>query len=443
MGKDREGVFRPKKGDEELAENVHVMHPNRNTQKKKSHQLTREEDREQAQAGVNDDRNNMPQIGQPQAQELSYRMNKEELVSLIKKCTGYCVSVYLPANDPSSFRNCLKEAEQQGESFGIQNMQRILAPGFALAKDDDFWGPSIKGLAFFATQGFAGHISLPEPPEQQVLVNDHFLLAPMIPYMMDDNHFFVLTLSKHQAKLFRGDKFDLEFVQVPGMPRGVEDVVHFEEKDEAGVFRTGGGGGTGGANFHGVGGGKPDEKESIALYFAEVARTVEKEALAQEHAPLLLAAVDYLHPIYVGASHYKPIVQEGLVGNFDQTSTQELHQQALEKMQPVFDAAIQRHLDDYYNKISGPLASQIPSDVIPAACFGQAGRLFIQQGAHIWGHFDPATQQLEIHDEQQPGDDCLINEAAMQVLLNGGYVHMLPQEKMPEGAVMAALFRYP
>ena len=129
MGKDREGVFHPKKGKptndskeglgvpsnitpeslkqdeqitdkytkgEELAENVHVMHPNRNTQKKKSHQLTKQEDREQAQAGVNDDRNNMPQIGQPQAQELSYRMNKEELVSLIKKCTGYCVRFISP-----------------------------------------------------------------------------------------------------------------------------------------------------------------------------------------------------------------------------------------------------------------------------------------------------------------------------------------------------------
>jgi len=432
MGKDKEGVSRPKKGKptndskgEELAENVHVMHPNRNTQKKKSHQLTRQEDRAQAQAGVNDDGNNMPQIGQPQAQELSYRMNKEELVSLIRKCTGYCVSVYVPADDPSSFRNCLKEAEQQGESFGIQNIQRILEPGFVLAKKDDLRGPSIKGLAFFATEGFAGYISLPEAPEQQVLVNDHFLLAPMIPYMMDESHFFVLTLSKHQAKLFRGDKFGLAFVPVAGMPRGMDAVVPAEEKEIADRAD------------------KPDEKANIALYFNEVARTVEKEALAQEHAPLLLAAVDYLHPIYVGASHYKPIVQEGLVGNFDQTGTQELHKQALEKMQPVFDADVQRHLDDYYNKISGPLASQMPSDVIPAAWFGQAGRLFIQQGAHIWGHFDPATQQLEIHDEQQPGDDCLINEAAMQVLLNGGYVHMLPQDKMPEGAVVAALFRYP
>jgi hypothetical protein len=89
------------------------------------------------------------------------------------------------------------------------------------------------------------------------------------------------------------------------------------------------------------------------------------------------------------------------------------------------------------------LTSSIPADIIPAAYYGQAGRLFIQKDAHLWGHFDAQSQHLEIHDEKQPGDDCLVNEAAMQVLLNGGYVHILPKEQMPGGNMLTALFRYP
>jgi len=390
---------------DEIQENAPVLHPNRNTQKKKEHQLTKQEDKEEAQAGKNEIKH-IPHIGQ--VRELPYRMNKEELVSLIKKCKGHCVSMYLPSNDPIAFKARLKEAEQQGENFGLKDIQRLLEPGYALIQQEDVWQSSGQGLAFFSTQGFAGYVRLPEAPEQEVLVNDHFLLKPMIPYMNEGGYFYLLTLSKHQAKLFKGDRFSLQFVEAVEAPKIVDDIA---ERDEVDI--------------------------------AEVARTVEKEILAREHAPLLLAGVDYLHPIFMRATHYKNIVETGLVGNYDQISIPALHKQAMEKMQPVFDADVQRHLDEYYNKCNGPLASQIQSDVIPAAWFGQAGRLFIQEGAHIWGHFDPATQQLDMHDEQQPGDDCLINEAAMQVLLNGGYVHILPKEQMPEGAVVAALFRYP
>jgi hypothetical protein len=121
----------------------------------------------------------------------------------------------------------------------------------------------------------------------------------------------------------------------------------------------------------------------------------------------------------------------------------ELHRQAREKLQPILDEEVQRWIDEYNNKSAGALTSPIPADVIPAAYYGQAGRLFIQKGAHIWGRFDAQSQQLDIHDEKQPDDDDLINEAAMQVLLNGGYVHVLPAAQMPGGAVIAALFRYP
>jgi hypothetical protein len=460
MGKDREGKFHPKKGSpsddsretmDPLPENTHVLHPNRNTQKKREQQQTKQEEKKAALTGGDA----APPISLPAAQELPYRIDKTALVSLVRQRFDRCISIYLPVhkgglavnelNDSIAFKDCVREAEQrlQETGYGVQTIQTILQPAYDLVKDDGFWRRQLQGLAFFAAEGFCRYIRLPETPETEVLVNDHFLLAPLIPFLTADEHFFILALSKHQAKLFRGNRYEITPVAVPGMPRGMEDVVHFEEKDEAGVFRTGGGGGTGGVNFHGIGGGKPDEKESIALYLAEVARTIEKEALAQEHAPLMLAGVEYLHPIYIGVAHYKPMIREGLKGNYEQVPLPELHRRAIEKLQPILDAETRRHIDEYNDKSGGSLASAFPSDIIPAAYYGQAGRLFIQKGAHIWGHFDPQSRQLDMHDEKQPGDDCLVNEAAMQVLFNGGYVHILPKEQMPGGAVMTALFRYP
>jgi len=462
MGKDREGKFHPKKGSpsddsketmDPLPESTHVLHPNRNTQKKREQRVPKLEDKQTTVAGG--DEAPLTQ-SQTSAQELPYRIDKTALVSLQKQGAGDCVSIYLPVHqegqevnnldDPIAFKDCLREAGQrlQQQGLGAQHIRNILQPGYDLTPDDNFWRSQLQGLAFFASAGFCRYMRLPEAPKPGILVNDHFLLTPLIPFLTDNEHFFVLTISKHQAKLFRGDRFGMAPVPVAGMPKGMNDVVHFEEKDEAGVFRAGGGrAGTGGANFHGIGGGKPDEKESIALYFAEVARTIEREALAEEHAPLMLAGVEYLHPIYISVAHYKPIIKEGLKGNYEQVTLPELHRQAREKLQPILDAETQRWIDEYNNKSGGPLTSSIPADIIPAAYFTQAGRLFIQKDAHIWGHFDPQSQQLDIHDEKQPGDDCLVNEAAMQVLLHGGYVHILPKEQMPEEAVMAALFRYP
>jgi hypothetical protein len=462
MAKDREGKFHPKKGSpsddsketmDPLPESAHVLHPNRNTQKKREQRVPKLEDKQTTAAAGDETPLTSPQIS---AQELPYRIDRTGLLSLEKQAAGVCVSIYMPVHkegqevnnldDPIAFKDCLREAEQrlQQENYGVKNIQRMLQPAYDLISDDSFWRDQLQGLAFFAAEGFCRYIRLPEVPEKEILVNDHFLLTPLIPFLTNNEHFFVLTISKHQAKLFRGDRFGMAPVPVPGMPRGITDVVHFEEKDEAGVFRAGGGGaGTGNVNFHGIGGGKPDEKESIALYFAEVARTIGKEVLAEEHAPLMLAGVEYLHPIYSSVSHYKPLIEDGLKGNYEQVTLPELHRQSREKLQPILDAETQRWIDEYNNKSGGPLTSPIPAVIIPAAYFAQAGRLFIQKDAHIWGHFDPQSQQLDIHDEKQPGDDCLVNEAAMQVLLHGGYVHILPKDRMPGGTVMAALFRYP
>ena len=40
------------------------------------------------------------------------------------------------------------------------------------------------------------------------------------------------------------------------------------------------------------------------------------------------------------------------------------------------------------------------------------------------------------------GDENLLNLAVVHTILNGGSVYALPENKMPEGAVVAALFRY-
>lgn len=286
------------------------------------------------------------------------------------------------------------------------------------------------------------YIKLPAAPVQETLVNSSFLVAPLIPFISREEYFYLLSISKKQAKLFKADYFGIQFIPVDELPNGVDDVVHFENKDDQQLFRTGGRGGTGGANFHGIGAGKPDEKTNVAMYFKEVDRTLWEEIFREEHVPLLLAGVEYQLPIYRSVSVYKNIWPDALTGNHDYDNMTTLYAKAKEIMQPYFEEKRNKALDDYGNKSATALTSSITDDIIPAAYYGQIAQLFVEENAHIWGTFDEAANELQLHTEKQENSECLVDKAIIKTIQTGGDVFIMEKDKMPQESTMAAIMRY-
>jgi hypothetical protein len=134
-------------------------------------------------------------------QELPYRLDRIALLSLARQNVGHCVSLYLPVHlagmevselsDPVLFRECIREAASQLRQIGVRVavVQKILAPAEDLIKEDAFWRGQQQGLVFFAAEDFCRYIRLPEAPLRQLVINDHFLLAPLIPFLADNEHF--------------------------------------------------------------------------------------------------------------------------------------------------------------------------------------------------------------------------------------------------------------
>ncbi|MDX2243921.1 MAG: hypothetical protein NW224_24865 [Leptolyngbyaceae cyanobacterium bins.302] len=50
--------------------------------------------------------------------------------------------------------------------------------------------------------------------------------------------------------------------------------------------------------------------------------------------------------------------------------------------------------------------------------------------------------ELEIHNDAQPGDEDLLNAAAIQTLFHGGTVYAVEPQNVPDDAPVAAVFRY-
>lgn len=488
MGKDREGRFHPRKGkpsgsvkegiglqpidttaidehmeiaekytegEEEPAANIRVRHPNRNVDKKEERTRNKETQRVSNVSERPVSETVVSTRTETIAEELPMRLNREQFAELANYQRDVCASIYLKTTGSSSveanrqkdfimFKNRLQQltAALRDEELDTLVIDRIVKPGVDLLRDETFWSNLSQGLAVFVADGYFKYLKLPVAPRDEMLINSSFFLTPLIPALTSTDYFYVLVLSKKQARLYRADAFGMRFIEVPGMPNGVEDVVHFENKDDHDLYRTDTSGAGAGANYHGAGTGRPDHKANLAMYFDEVDETLWKEVLNRENVPLLLVGVEYLIPIYKQVAKYKPIWDEAITGSHEHEDLAVLYEQARGVMEPYFQERIGKALNAYANQSATELTSSIPDDVIPAAHYGRVHQLFVRKGEHIWGTFDEMNNSLTVHAEQQRGDECLVDKAVIKTLLNGGEVYILLREQMPAEGVMAATMRY-
>ena len=488
MGKDREGKFHPKKGKpsgsgheesigltspnttgsveeyieladkytegaDELPANVKVRHPNRNVNKgedkreDKSNKSNNKSSKSRREAENNDE-------SKVVAEELPGILTKELFESLANHRGDFCVSIYIPTHrsgvevnqmeDNLAFKNSLQQVTSTLKSKDVDQemIQRMLEPAHDLVRNTSFWRNLNQGLAVFIADNYFKYIKMPDAPKTEVQVNSSFLLKPLVNAMTIKEYFYLLVVSKKQAKFFRADAFGMQQIQIDELPNGVEDVVHFEEKEDQKLFRSESGQAGKGAAFHGHGAGKPDEKEHLAIYLEEVDETLWEEVLNKENAPLLLAGVEYLLPIFRSVSHYKNIWKDGLTGSHEHDDLNSLYAQAREIMDPYFCERTKKALENYGNQSATALTSNKPADIIPAAHYSRVGHLFVIKEEHIWGTFNEMDNVLEIHETKQEGDECLIDKAVIKTILNGGDVHFLSREDMPGDGSIAALMRY-
>lgn len=484
MGKDRNGKYHPAKGKpsgigkeeglgvhptdpekineyiditnryttdaDTLAPHVHLRHPNRNVDKG-NERFRNQQDKQKVTA---EEQTFTEDRAEVKPEELPGTLTRETLAELADYTADHCISMYLKTHaagaavneqmDPIHFKNKLQDIAQQLAQRGMSQsgIQKLLEPGYDLLRNDGFWRQQSPGLAVFISDGYFKYVRLPLEPQDELMVNHSFTIAPLVPVMLSKEYFYLLVISKKQVKLFKADAFGMEYIPVSGLPEGLTNEIPFDRNVET-TFRTGGRGGKGGANFHGIGGGNNnDDKVYVANYLEAADDVIWKEVLHDEHAPLLLAGVEYLIPLYKSVSDYNHIWEDALTGSHEHEDTATLYAQAKEKMQPYFQQRVQKALEDYGNKSATELTSSIISDVVPAASYGRVAQLFVQKGAHVWGRFDESTAEIQLHETQQADSEDLMDNAVLMTVLNGGEVFLLEQGQLPAESTIAAIMRY-
>jgi hypothetical protein len=483
MGKDRTGKYQPPKGkpsgagknddglgvqatppekmeqyekisdrytidDDTLAPDVHMRHPNRNTEKGQ----TRFKNQQDSQDGVNRQLEALADTATVEREELPGVLDRETFTELAGYQDGWCISLYLPTHtsgmqvneqsDAIRFKTALQEAANRLQVKGLDQgtITKLLAPGYQLVQDELFWTTLTPGLGVFIAEGFFKFIKMPMTPVEDLVIEHSFYVTPLVPIITSNETFYLVVISKKQVKLFRGDAFGMEYINVPGLANGLGDAPEVDSSET--TFRLSEGG-NGAAAYHGHGGGNNvDDKALIATSLEAADDVLWKEVLHDKTAPLMIAGVEYMIPIYKSVTDYKYIWDEALTGSYEHTDTPTLYAQAREKMQSLFEQKQTKALALYGNQSATQLTSSIPADVIPAAYYGRIAHLFVQKGAHIWGTFDEMANELKVQESEAVGMEDLVDNAVVKTLQMGGDVYLLEADQMPAETALAAIMRY-
>jgi hypothetical protein len=390
------------------------------------------------------------------------RLSRSEMIELLDQRRGPCVSIFMPVHragidiqqNPIRFKNLLREAVQKLAEAGIdQETERLLEPAERLLDDGElFWQNQRQGIALFRSREIFRYYRLPFEPKSAVVVGERFSILPLLPFLSDGgaaDRFYILALSLKQVRLFKATRFSSEEIEPGRAPRSMAEALRYDDVQKADhVFAGSQGRAAGGVTAvagHGVAVGdeKHEPNDDLVRYFRQVDAGL-YDVLRHQRVPLVLAAVEYLHPIYQGVCTYPSLVTGGVTGSPDVMSGDELHARAWPVVELHLHAAREEAASQYRRLAGTPRVSNDLRKIVPAAFFGRVGLLFVAPEAEQWGRFDAESNELELHPEPQPGDQDLVNAVVGQTILHGGKVYPIgvEEELLDVRGTAVAVFRY-
>jgi hypothetical protein len=375
----------------------------------------------------------------------------DDVIVLISHRAVPCITVYMPTHRSGietlqgsiRLKNHLREIDRRLSEFRLpdEDVQELLYPLQNLIQDYDFWQRQSDGLAIFRSKEILRLNRLPVPLQDFVVVGGRFHINSVLRFALQENRFLVLALSQNQIRLIECTRSRQELRELPAdMPQRIRDS-RSPDAPQAQLQSHSAGRARGTAIFHGNPSVADLTKEELLHHFQRVDRSLQP-ILRTQSAPLVLAAVDYLMPIYRTANTYAHLVSEGVPGNPDDLTPAELRERAWRVVEPVFGMAVEKALDRYARTVGEGKASNDLATVIRAAAQGRTELLILAEGAQRWGSSDFDTFEVRVHDAPQPGDEDLIDLAAALTLEKGGAVHVLSRERIPGRSDLAAVFRY-
>ena len=365
---------------------------------------------------------------------------------------GPCVSVYLTlaATPPTEsvranalqWRESLQTIESKLTGTGAEGRElfQALAGWNAIFED---MKPQGRAVAVFLSNSVFQIVWLQEPVPNRAVVGPHFYVRPLLPELEKPKKFYILALSQKNVRLVRCTLRTSEEVAIPhGTVTSYEAYMDTAKPDHVRTNTTSAGPSSG--HSKGASGTTDTERENKKEYLANFFRQIDRgvnELLRGSSEPVVLAGVEYELAQYHSLSTYPHLLAEDVHGAPNSLKSGEMHTRALEALERNFQSRADVVLAEYNHKV-GAGASNKLKDVVTAAHDGRVLSLLLSDSLETTGVFDQQTNSVKGHARNASEEEDLVNDAAVQTILHAGQVYTVPNTKMPDGAPLAAVFRY-
>ena len=384
-------------------------------------------------------------------------LNEKKFKELFQRKGEHLVSIFIPTyranhaqEDRLRLKNALKEASNQLEERGMnkQEAHSCLEEAFQLVENERFFSNLSDGLCLVIDQGYFHYEILPVNFNPYVYTGEQFYLRPALPILTGQSRFFLLALSQNEVRFFEGHQHSITPVKIDDLvPANMKELFEMSDVKEHLQHHSGQGsrqGRQGGreAMYHGQGSGKDDQAEDLKKYFKEIDNGL-MEMLHDEKPPMVVAAVDYLLPIYKEVNTYPYLLDEHISGNPEAEGPAELHEKAWPIVSRHYKKQQEADKTSFQQAMAQNKASADVHEIVPAAINGRVEVLYVNKDYHTYGRFDEKKNAITIHEKRRTDSTELLGIAAIQTYLQGGVVQLLERTEMPlPTANLNAVFRY-
>jgi hypothetical protein len=379
----------------------------------------------------------------------------EQFSELLAERAGPCLSLYLPTAGRSSdwqqpikaFLSLLHHVDRAlGRELADHARTELMAPLHALAANERFWTHTLTGLAVLRAPDFYKVYKLQRQVPERAIVADSFHLKPLLRITQSADRFEVLALTREHVRYFHGNRDALDEVELhPGVPRTLAEALGrpvTQPQDDVAGMDTMGQEPTGVSLRRGSGTRTDEQEKDTARFFRAVDRAICEHHSKPSGVPLILAALAEHHTTFRSLSHNAQLLGDGITGNPEAFSADELRQKAWALFEPRYHERLTMLVEEFGAGQARHLASDAIDDVALAALGGRVRTLLVDTDRVIPGRIDRDTGIVTPGSLADAHSDDILDDLAELTLRMGGDVVMVPSPRMPTKTGIAAIYRF-
>ncbi|NLG54874.1 MAG: hypothetical protein GX542_04370, partial [Rhodococcus sp.] len=304
--------------------------------------------------------------------------SNDDIAALSTTVGPTCISIYTPTERAianASEKNHLTFAGQVRDALervSDKHERAAFEEQFAsLLDDEEYWRYQSRTLAVFATVDSLRTYRLPNRLVQRTSVGDRFFVKPLLRAVTFPQSAFVLALAEGAVRVVEvSAEPPAHEINISGLPTSVES---FDQDYSPQAYRAR----LGGAEDVG-------KKTRVAQYSRAIDHRL-RPLLGARGVPLILASTEPTSSIYRSVNSYSGLLDEGIDGNPEHTSNDELATRSRSVLDNLYKKQLEDLAMEFDSHVSSGRTQTDVSDLAKSATFGVIHTLLVDIDAEVPG----------------------------------------------------------